>query len=158
MSSGCISRLSKAFSMHESHPRAPGKAHPLVSGFQSRASPSWLIACHCQEEQLSCVGKRLEFQNDSAISTEDSELFFFTDRCPARCCPTRCYALCPVSSFVFIRASLVLMCPLTGRPLFAEIRELRVPFHAVKRNKFDKYHIHVFRERILTKWMRLESF
>lgn len=39
-----------------------------------------------------------------------------------------------------------------------KIRELRVPFHAVKRNKFDKYHIHVFRERILTKWMRLESF
>lgn len=39
-------RLSKPFSMHESHPRAPGMVHPLVSSFQSPASPSWLITCH----------------------------------------------------------------------------------------------------------------
>lgn len=106
-----------------------------MSCFQSHALPSWLIACHCQEERLSSGGKRLEFQSNSGTSTEASELFFFTDRCPARCCPSRCYAVCPVSSFVFICANLVLMCPLTGRLLFAEIRELRVPFNAVKRNK-----------------------
>lgn len=39
-------RLSKPFSMRESPPRAPGMVHPLMSGFQSRASPSWLITCH----------------------------------------------------------------------------------------------------------------
>lgn len=39
-------RLSKPLSMHESHPRAPGMVHPLVSSFQSPASPSWLITCH----------------------------------------------------------------------------------------------------------------
>lgn len=39
-------RLSKPFSMHESHPRAPGMVHPLVSSFQSHASPSWLMTCH----------------------------------------------------------------------------------------------------------------
>lgn len=39
-------RLSKPFSMHESHAGPPGTVHPLASGFQSHASPSWLIACH----------------------------------------------------------------------------------------------------------------
>lgn len=77
-------RLSKPFSMHESHPRAPGMVHPLVSRFQkSRITVMTHHLSHCQEEQLSSKGKRLEFQNSSDISTDAFLMFFLTDWCPA---------------------------------------------------------------------------
>lgn len=106
----------------------------------------------CQEEQLSSMGKWLEFQNCSDISTEYFIMFFFTDRCPAWCCPSRRYAVWLVSSFVFMCANLVLKCVLTGRLLFAKIRNrIESSFSCSKsKTKSDKYHIHVCLKPILT--------
>lgn len=131
--------------MSESHYRPPG-----LCLFTTSPSHEWFIkSCitimtHCLslflEERLSSVDKWLEFQNNTNIS-KDTWIISSAGYWPSRCCCVANVISLSLNIWTFF-----LMCPVTGRLLFAEIRDWNESSFSCskKKTKLDKQHSRVF--------------
>lgn len=120
-------KQSKPVSMCESHSRPPG-----LCLFTTSPSHEWFtkscitIMTHCLslflEDRLSGVDKWLEFQNNTNISKE-TFFFRFMDNVFRWVVAFQMLLCGQCHFFVFKCLNIFLMCPATGRLLFAEIRD-----------------------------------